>query len=444
MLQKLQNKKAKDLFSTFFNLAWRLISGPITLLLIPLHLSEVQQGYWYLFGSIAALSTFADLGFSNIILQFSAHEYAFLSMDKDGILIGEEQYIKKIGSFFRFVIKWIATMCSFAYPIIFVVGIFFFARDEVLSIYIIPWIIYSTGSLINFFANSVLSFIEGMNQIDKIQKSRLIVAVSNTVIIAGGLLLDINIYALSCAMLFSSYFMCFTIFKTFGKTVKQIWINSKGFFYPWKKEIMPLFKKYVLSFASGYFIFQIYTPLMHYFHGPVYSGKVGLSMTLVNAMFSFSNIWVYTITPQINMFIEKKDWKTLDRVFNKRLILSCISYIFICICFVVCIKLFGQVAIIAKITSRFLPWQGLAILILSYFIQLIINSWAVYLRGHKQEPYWVTSIVSAIWVFLITLLVGKLLPAEYFFVGLLSSYVWGVPVCYLIYKKSKKGWHYGK
>ena len=433
-------EKYKDILSTFINLAWRLISGPLSLLLIPLYLSPVQQGYWYLFGSIAAMSTFADLGFSNIILQFSAHEFAFLSIKKR-VLVGEEKYIQKLGSFFRFVIKWLSFMCSIAYPVIFLVGIFFFHRDSVLNVYLIPWVIYSLGSLINFFSNSVLSFIEGLNQIDKIQRSRFIVAVINTFVIVIGLMCKCNIYALAFAMILSSSFMFVTIFVTFGKIIKQLWRESKDFFYPWRKEILPLFKKYVLSFASGYFLFQIYTPLMHYFHGPVLGGKVGITMSLVTAMFSFSNIWIYTITPKINMLIEQKSWDVLDKLFYKRLLLSLFSYILICICFALFVVIFGKYRLIAKVLERFLPYKAMVFLIVSYFLQLVVNAWAVYLRGHKQEPFWWTSIISAIWVFLITLFAGKFLSPVLFFIGLLSSYGWGIPLSYYIFYRDRKKWH---
>ena len=437
----MNNKSIKDIIATFVNQAWRLISGPLMLLLIPLYLTEEQQGYWYLFGSVAALSTFADLGFSNIILQFSAHEYASLKIGNEGLLEGQPENIKKMGSFLRFVIRWLSTICAIVYPIIFIVGISFLVRDKVLSIYIFPWIIYSIGSLINFFNNSVLSFIEGMDQISKIQKSRLIVAIINSVVVISSLLLHLNIFALALGMILSASFMFITIFKTFGKILKQLWMESTDFIYPWKKEILPLFKKYVLSFASGYFLFQIYTPLMHYFHGPVYSGKIGISMSLVSAMFSFSTIFVYTITPRINMLIEKKDWYELDKLFNKRLLFSAISYLIIANCFFVFITLFIKIPLINKIVNRFLPWQGLLILISAYFIQVFINSWAVYLRGHKIEPYWYTSLASAIWVFVISIIIGKFLSPDYFFLGLLSSYIWSTPWSYIIYKKNKKELH---
>ena len=83
------NQNVKDIYATLINQLWRLVSGPIMMLLIPLFLTEIQQGYWYLFTSLSALSIFADLGFSNIILQFSAHEFAFLSFSDDGSLVGD-------------------------------------------------------------------------------------------------------------------------------------------------------------------------------------------------------------------------------------------------------------------------------------------------------------------------------------------------------------------
>ncbi len=433
-------QKYKDIVSTFANLLWRLVSGPLTLLLIPIYLSPEQQGYWYLFGSIAALSTFADLGFSNIILQFSAHEFAFLRLE-NGTLVGEARFIQRLGSFFRFVVKWLSLVCSVVYPAIFLVGLFFFIRDGVLALYLLPWVIYSVGSLVNFFNNSILSFIEGMNQIDKIQKTRLLVAVINTCVTAAGLVLRWGIYALAFAMLLSASFMFLTIFHSFGAVIRQMRKASSGFSYPWRREILPLFKKYVLSFASGYFLFQIYTPLMHYFHGPVLSGKVGITMNLVMAMFTFSNIWIYTVTPKLNVLIEKKEWTALDRLFNKRLLLSLASYLAIFGCFVLFVSLFHGNAIVSGILNRFLPFQAMALLATAYFMQLTVNAWAVYLRGHKEEPFWWTSILSAAWVFVLTLFAGRFLPPELFFVGLLSSYAWGLPLAYGIYRNNKRKWH---
>lgn len=438
---KLFKKYANDFIATFFNQFWRLISGSLLLLLLPIFLTEIQQGYWYLFGSIAALSSFADLGFSTIILQFSAHEYSSLNLNENGILIGAEYQIKKIGSFFRFVVQWLVKMCSFVFPVVFFIGLLFFVRDDVVGEYIIPWTIYSVGTFVNFFNNSILSFVEGLDQIKKIQQSRLTVSVINSLVIILCLCLQLSVYALALGMLISSSFMFITIFRTFGFVIKQLWTTSSNFSFPWKDEILPLFKKYIVSFTSGYFLFQIYTPLMHLFHGPIYSGKVGFSLTLINTIVTFSSIWMYIVIPQINILIARKQWFNLDKIFNKRLFFCIITYIGIIFVFIMFVLLLGKYSIVQIILGRLLPMKGLVILFFAYFFQLCLNNWAVYLRGHKIEPYCFVSVFSAVWVLIITVIIGNFFSPDVFFLGLLSSYVWGLPWSYVIFIRYKKNYH---
>jgi hypothetical protein len=150
---------------------------------------------------------------------------------------------------------------------------------------------------------------------------------------------------------------------------------------------------------------------------------------------------MYTIVPRMNVFISQKLWQELDRLFKKRMLLSLGTYIFITIGIFGFWAVFGNFWIIPRIVSRFLIGLPLIFLLFCYFIQLIINAWALYLRGHKQEPYVVSSIASGIWIVIITFLTGKYLSPALFFLGFLSSYVWGTPVAYIIYRKCKRMWH---
>lgn len=437
----INNQNAKDIFATLINQIWRLVSGPIIMLLIPLFLTETQQGYWYLFTSLSALSIFADLGFSNIILQFSAHEFAFLSFSKDGILIGDKEHLNKLASFFKFTIKWIGTIGAVVFPIIYIIGIVYFVRDGVLSIYLLPWTIYAIGSLVNFFNTSILSFIEGLNKIAEVQKIRFAVNIIYACIIAIVLVLHGNIFALALGMLISACTIFISLFGKFRRFLSQLLTIAKAYTYPWGKEVMPLFIKYALSFSSGYFIFQIYTPLMHFFYGPVLSGKVGISLSLILAVFNMANIWLYTITPRINMLVSAKNWSTLDTLFVKRLLFALGTYIIIGIGVILFIWLFGCVWIVPKVVGRFLPVMPMGVLYICYFIQLFVNALALYLRGHKQEPYMVLSIISAVWIACATFIIGKLLPADFFFCGFLSMQVLGSPIAYVIFRRCKNIWH---
>jgi len=433
-------KERKDIIATMGYQLWRLFSSPLIMLLIPLFLTDIEQGYWYLFGSIAAMSTLVDLGFSNIILQFSAHEFAYLSF-ADSQLVGDSDHLRKLGSFLRFSIKWIGSLLLVAYPIIFLVGCWFFIRDGVFSLYIVPWIVFSFGSSLNFFNNSILSFIEGMDKIHSIQNIRLRVGIINTIVIVLFLLFGKNIYALAFGSIISASSIFISLFGTFGKILRQLFSVSKENCYQWKKEVMPLFVRYALSFASGFFIFQIYTPLTHFFYGPIEGGKVGISMTLVNAMFTMSTIWIYTVTPKMNILVSLKEKKALDSLFRKRFLFSIGTYLFFLIGLICFVFVFQDFWIFPKIFGRFLPPIPLLILLLCYFMQVAINSWAVYLRAHKKEPFVIPSILTGIWVLVGTVLAGNFLPVEYFFIGLFTSYIWGAPLCYYIFRTCKKRWY---
>ena len=113
------------MINTAINQLYRLVSGPLMLLFIPLYLTQEEQGYWYTFSSVAALAVFADLGFSHIILQFSAYEFAFLKFNNNAIACGDEIHLRKLADFFRFSVKYMFRMIGIVFPIIIFGGFYF-------------------------------------------------------------------------------------------------------------------------------------------------------------------------------------------------------------------------------------------------------------------------------------------------------------------------------
>ena len=437
----INNQQRKDLFYTLIGRLWRIISGPVMLLFIPLFLKPEQQGYWYLFGSISMLSVLADLGFSGIVLQFSAHEYAFLHFTDKDLLAGDELYLKRLGSLFRFIFRRILLLCIIVFPIIFIVGFAFFVRDGVLNVYLVPWLLYSFGAMINFFCNFIMSFIEGMDKITSIQKIRFIALVVYTGIVPVSLFLGINIYALAFGTLMSALVVPFLIVYKFKPIFKKLLDISSGFSYNWKNDINPLLTRYIIGGVFAYFVFQIYIPIVHFFHGPVYSGKVGITLALVMALVDISGIWIYTIVPKINMLISKKIWLELDLLFKKRMKFSLGTYILGILATFVAVYFFRNIWIFPKIFDRFLPFKSILILLSCYFFQLVISNLAIYLRSHKQEPLMGQAILAFCWVVPSTILAGKYLPPNWIFVGFLSSYLFLIPINLSIFFKCRKLWH---
>ena len=152
---------------TFVNFALKLVFKFLLLLFVPLYLSSSEMGFWYTFISIAALTTFADLGFTTIITQFSAHEAVKVKFNTATRNFDDsDDKIADISSLFNFSIKWSGTLTVICSIVIVLIGLFVFGKDNSSNSYwVIPWVIYAIASALNFFNQVFLAFFEGCNQI---------------------------------------------------------------------------------------------------------------------------------------------------------------------------------------------------------------------------------------------------------------------------------------
>ena len=395
------------------------------------------MGYWFSFTSLSAMILLADLGFSHIILQFAAHEFAFLHFNDKHEITGDEKHLKRLATFFVFCIKWASFIVLLAFMIIMLTGFFLFSQKTALN-WTLPWIIYVFGAALTFFITSFLYFFEGCNSIASGQKIRMLITIITAIVMCIAIVSGFNLFSLSFSVLAGAIVGIFLLINRFKKTIRALWTISRNHIYSWKNEFFPLLGRYAISWASGYFIFQMYTPLMFHYKGAVDAGKVGISITLWLGVFSISNVWISAITPKINMFISRKDWKNLDRLFFKNLILSNITFLTgIITVFLLIFFLKNKISFF----DRFVNNISMAFLAAGWLLQVNVNGLAVYLRAHKEEPLVIPSAVSAIYIVTVTLFSAKYLPPEYFFLGFISSYLWGIPWILTIFNQKRKRCH---
>lgn len=427
---------SSDLVQTAFNQLWKLVSGPLMLVLIPIYLTAEEQGYWFTFLSLAALAILADLGFSTIILQFAAHEFAYLRFDDDNRIIGDELHLKRLSTLFLFCLKWLSSMVLFVFPIILVIGFYMLSSKETNVSWQLPWIIYGVSSALVFLNSSILFFFEGCNLVSKVQNIRFKIAVCTSIIMFLCLVLKFNLYALSLSLCTNALMGTYIIYKHFWQLIKDFIAIAKTYEYSWQKEFLTLLWRYAISWVSGYFIFQIYTPLTFQFHGAVEAGKIGISIALWTAIFSFSSIWISAITPTLNMHVSKQEWIKLDQKFLRSQLLSIVTFVVGSLVFFSISTIFaGKVSIM----DRFVSMTSMKFLAACWFLQTIINGLGVYLRAHKEEPMVIPYSISAIYIGLSTLLCAKYLPPYYLFLGYLSSYLFLLPwTFYIFYQRRKR------
>ena len=71
------------IIATLFLRFWSVIAGGLTVILIPVFFSPVEQGYYYTFNNILMLQVFFELGMGQVIIQLAAHEAAQLRDGKE-------------------------------------------------------------------------------------------------------------------------------------------------------------------------------------------------------------------------------------------------------------------------------------------------------------------------------------------------------------------------
>lgn len=437
----LKSSTTDDVIISSVNQLFRLISGPLMLVTIPLFLKSEIQGYWYTFGSISALSMLADLGFTTIILQFSAHEFAHLKMNAQMNLEGPQEYIDRLSTLFRFVMQWTCMLIGIAFPLIFLVGWSIFTGKGDKSIWLLPWSIFISASSLGFINSIVSSFVTGCDQVANIQKRLLVSSITQVVVTLSALYLGAGLYAIGIASIVGNI-LSSTLLITQYNTLFKTLLMKVTIPYKWGKEIFKLLWKYAVSWSSGYMIFQIYTPFMFIYHGPIEAGKVGISISLVTAMFSISNIWISANTPRFNMLVSQKDWHQLDRQFWKNLTLSILTFIFeVLVLFIIVYALSGRWILFDRISSRFASFLALSMLIIGWFLEIVINGFATYMRAHKQEPIVTLSVVSGLFIVITTYFSARFLPADLFFLGFLLSFLFALPWTIWIFHKNRISWH---
>lgn len=437
----------KAIFFTSSSTLIGALGNVVSAILVIKFLSIEEQGFYYTFGSIAAVQVFFELGLNGIITQFVAHENAKLQWDGDGIKAGEEKNKSRLSSLLHFCIKWYLFFSTFLIIVLIIAGTYFFKSYSFHANqinWISPWVLLALTTSFNLLISPIVAFIQGLGRVKEIANFQLIAQVLRLVIVFISLLLGFKLYVLGIGnlVLFSIMFIFLT--AKFRVQLINIWkiknIEKVDYF----KEIFPYQWKIALSWLSGYFIFQLFNPVLFATEGPKVAGQMGLTLTALNGILTLSFAWMTTKIPLFSTLIAKKNHRELDTIFNKSLKQSVLINIFMLsffFTFILVLKKFNIKIGSTIISDRFIPLLPLFFMMCTILLNLIVSSWATYLRCHKKEPYLINSIVAGLLSAASTIILGK----HYGLFGISAGYlllnILMFPWAYKIFIEKRKLWH---
>lgn len=425
----------KTILFTIISRGVQALGGVGSIFLVLHFLSKDEQGYYYTFLSLLSIQIFFELGLSNIIVQYVAHEFAHAS--DDNFSIKDPSKLSKLSSLLHFFTRWYLIVAMVLFVGLVIAGFVFFSSfNNGLGIsWKMPWIILSFSASIMFLITFFLAFIEGMGRIKEVAKIKMIQQILSICLTCILLISGAKLYtsAISTSIV-ALVLVVLTFSRERVQLLKSIWKVDKRVSINYKKEIFPLQWRIAISWVGGYLIFQMFNPVLFAFAGAKAAGQMGATLSVLNGIIALSLSWISTKVAIWARYISLGQIKELDSSFNTTLIQSTLINALGIFAFYFGLMFLGY--FFPNIKDRFISNTLLILFSSTFLINHIINCWATYLRCFKKEPFLIQAVI-----------VGALCGFSTYFLGRyfgIDGLIWGyfsitvcvsLPLSYYLFRK---------
>lgn len=438
----------KAIFFTLLSRGLQISTALFTVFFIAKNLSPEEQGFYYTFGSIVALQVFFELGLTSIITQFVAHEASHLKLNSEFKMEGEALYRSRLSSLLKFCTKWYLIIAFLVFVALGTLGSIFFTKYSVEHKdieWFLPWILLAIGTAFNLLLSPITAFLEGLGKVKEVAQLRFVQQIIHPIVVWGGLSIGGKLFVSGADAFIRVFVVAIILIKSpFFKILKNIWMDSGIEKVLYMKEIFPYQWRIALSWVSGYFIFQLFNPVLFATEGAKVAGQMGMTLTALNGVQSLTQSWINTKVPKMSGLIAQKDYKNLDSLFAKTMKQMLLIGTLAILCFVAVIYLIQSQGITflgMDIGNRFLPIIPLSLMAWSSWTMVPISPWATYLRCHKKEPLLLNSVVMGILCCLSTVTLGYKYGLYGITIGFAALRIISLSWIYHTYKTKKREWH---
>ena len=381
---------------------WSIVAGGATALLIPTFLSPSQQGYFYTFNAVLATQIFFELGLNHVLTQLTSHAAAHLRRATQGWLDGEVRWQRDIVSLLSLSTKWNAVMASLFFIALLVGGSLFFSREGTLATaqWLAAWIVLIAAAALNLAMSARLAICEGLGEIGQVARLRLLQSMAGYTLLWTLLLTGQGLWAAAALPLVSALGTAWwlsqqPLLKSLRQriAVDQCHAAGREGGYTYGRDIFPLQWRIALSWASGYFIFNLLTPVVFAHQGEIAAGRLGLALMIFSAISTVGFSWISAKIPALAAHIARHERAELNALFDRQALRSVGATAMCVVVFVGAVQIVGQ--FVPKVLERLPPLPALLMLAAVTVVNTVIFAMAAYMRAHKEEPLLANSVVSA-------------------------------------------------
>ena len=422
---------------------WGSAAGLVSVALIARFLSPAEQGYYYTFGSLIALQIVFELGFSFVILQMATHERAHLTFHPDGAITGDAVAHARLASVLQKTLRWYTSASVILAAFLLIVGSYFFSTHQHGGSSVswrIPWYAAALAATLTFQLDPILSFMEGCGFVSNVAHVRLVQAISGSTLAWLALAAHHGLFAPAMIIAGNAGVAIIWLFRRRGLLLPLMHLKPGEHRIHWMKEVWHFQWRIAISWLCGYFIYQLFTPVLFAYRGAVEAGQMGMSLSLANALQSVAISWINTKAAPFGALIARREYLALDTLFFRALRQSA------------CVFAVGSVLVWLgalylnidhmRFAQRLLSPLPLGLLLLATLMNVIVFGEALYLRAHKQEKFLLNSLLGAILVAASTYFLGRYFGSLGMAAGNLAiAVLMGLPYGTYTFVKYRRIWH---
>ena len=423
-------------FTVLFRLSQALF-GLSLVLLIPLYLDPIEQGLYFTFLSLTAAQVFFELGLNQVIIQSVSSYKGIIASSRP--LFDKAIQARNLIALHEKLFQIYLVLSILFFLIISPIGYFTFNNVQGLLIesWLAPWIILVFFTAVNLFLSPFLSFHEGLGRVRQVYKLRVIQTVIGASASIVLLILDFKLYSflalpIACSVI-SFVWIRFNLYHLLD--YRQLASSQIVGHFSWFKEIFSLQWRVSLSWISGYFIFHFLQPIIFYFYGPIIAGQFGISFSILKAASNLSISWISPKLPELSRLFFSNNKPLMNKVFYRyAFYVMAITFLLLTGLNVAYVLL---VMLDQEITSRFLSQDLFLVLSLVSFIDVYVFCLAVYTRAHREEPFFVISLFSAISAIFLAFIAIFISFHEFLIVRLFIVMIIVMPWSYMVFRRYK-------
>ena len=366
----------------FLAMSTRAVQGAalsLSAVLVILHLSATDQGFYFAFISFGILLQLCDFGLSYASLQAASDLLATGRADRLGDLTRHALRINVVGTF-------VATV------VVGGLGAWTFAGAGGPTTWVAPWLVFVAGVALNHLTAPSIFIVEGGVSVTRAWRLRLVQEVTAGIALLTVLAIGDGLWSLA------AYYWARTVVGAWGLRRFACSLPADAgrasTWARWLREMWPFQWRVGVGAISNFLLFQAFGPILFALRGPMEAGRFSLSLAVMNAIVMVTTAWPISQAAHFGVLLGRQDAARAKTQWKATLIGSTA---FAAACAVAAI---GFLAWLPRwqpdLMTRFAGPVTTALLIASAVAHHAVSCFAVVVRAERQDPLMTIGIVGGL------------------------------------------------